>query len=57
MSHNLTETGTSTTYEASITPSSSVNNAKTIMFKISGPTNAGFNINDMSIVFRGKPIK
>ena len=56
MDANLTNTG-STTVEAAIKPSSTINNAKTIMFKISGATNAGFELNDMSIIFRGKPIK
>ena len=57
MDVDLLETGTSTTYEACIKPNNSISNTKTIMFKISGPTSAGFRINDMSIVFRGKAIK
>ena len=43
--------------ELELTPSASINNIKSIQFRFNGTASSTFEINDMSVVFRMKPVK
>ena len=53
---NLTDS-TGNQVEVELTPSSVINNIKSFQLKFSGTAAASFEINDISIVYRLKPVK